>query len=211
MTRSKHEISTIVKDCIKEFFLDEESINQLTQKITERIEQKIRKIEEDVKTQNDKIKSLEQKMDNLHLEMDKTKQRTKTNNICIYGVSEENDELLPNKIMNILKSKTEMDILANDILDAYRIGKRHENQTKPRPLILKIANQQLKMEILKCGKKFKGTKIFLTDELTKFRRSLLAKAKSEYGVKNAWSHNGQIYVKAGGTSKKITCMADLQR
>lgn len=206
MSRSKSDITSIVKEAINEFFLDKEFISKITKKITDTIEQKIKDLEEDIKNQNNKILEFEQKTSILQQEMDTLYQREKRNNICIYGVPEENSEQLARKMLNIFKSKTSMKLNENDILNIYRIGKRHDTQDKPRPLIMTLSKPELKHDILKCRSKFKGTHIFFADDLTKLRRTLLMEARSEYGVKNAWSYDGQVYANINGKNTKITSM-----
>lgn len=209
-TRNKSDIISIVKDSINEFFLDKEFIGRLTEKISESIEQKLKSLEEKVKTQMDKIRNLEQKVIYLQQGMDDIQQRGKLKNLCIYGVPEENGERLDNKMLELLKSKTNVPLILSDIVDAYRIGRPGGNTNKTRPTIVKLPNIKLKRELLKCGKNFKGTNIFLTEDLTKDRRTLLLQAKTVFGVKNSWSFNGQIYITKDGRKIKLASLADLR-
>ncbi|CAG9818969.1 unnamed protein product [Phaedon cochleariae] len=210
-TRNKIEVAAIVKESINEFFLDKEFISQLTKKISERIEQKIRRLEEEVKTQGNKINILEQKVDSFQQQLDAIHQRAKMNNICIYGVAEENNEDLLNKVLDMINSKTNMTLNTNDIMDAYRVGQPHEIPNKPRPTIIKMARPQLKSEIFKCGSKFKGSNIYINEDLTKLRRSLLMEAKSVFGVKSVWSFNGQIYATINGKKTKLIGKDDITK
>ena len=59
--------------------------------------------------------------------------------------------------------------------------------------------------------KFKGSKLFLTDDLTKMRRKLLQDAKDKMGSRNAWSFKGQIYIRTGDGSVRIGDYENLQR
>ncbi|CAH1183819.1 unnamed protein product [Phaedon cochleariae] len=210
-TRNKQEITAIVTDSINEFLLNKEFISQLTNKIAERIEEKLRNLEEEVKTQKEIINKLEQKVDIFQQEIDNIHQRAKVNNICVYGVAEEPNEDLLKKILEIINTKTNMELDNNDVQYAYRVGVHHENQNKPRPSIIRLSKQQLKSEIFKRGATFRGTKIYFNEDLTKYRRLLLMEAKSAYGVKNAWSFNGQIYAAIHGKKTKITCKKDLSK
>lgn len=201
-TRTKAEMAAIVKDSIKELFKDEDFISRITQKITDKIEQKLKKLEEEIKNQNDKVNILQQKMDDMEQQM-------KANNICIYGVPENSDENITSKILQIVNSHTGM-VIKNEIINCYRIGKQ-PIPNKSRPIIMKLRSPEVKSEIFRNVNKFRGKGIFITEDLTYKKRMLLKQAKSTLGEKEVWSSNGQIFTKTDGKRVKLCCFEDVQK
>ncbi|CAH1119039.1 unnamed protein product [Phaedon cochleariae] len=203
-TRSKLELQSIIKDTITELFSSEEFVISITKTIAARIEQKIRQIEEDVKTMNDKMKLLEIKVDSLQ-------QQERINNICIYGVNEETGENLKNKVAKLLNENIDSSLQEEHLIDIYRVGKINSRpQGKTRPIIVKLISYDRKLTLLKNIKKLKGKNMFITEDLVKNRQTLLMKSKDVFGKQNAWSFNGQIYVKIGGKTEKIYSHRDIE-
>lgn len=200
--RNKAELKTIIKETIQELFAEEEFIRIIVKKISDKVDDKINKLQQLVNTQEDKIHSLEQKIDDIQ-------QNEKSNNICVYGILEDSNENLRLNMTRLINDSTGVTLKPEDITAVYRIGKPADNTQKPRPVILKLKWYEIKMNIMQNRKKFKGTKIFISEDLTKTRRKLLNDAKAAFGEKQAWTFNGHIFIKKNGINIKLSNSEDL--
>lgn len=202
--RSRQELRSLIKKTISELFTDEVFINEIAKKFYEKVEQKINKLEEVIKTQQMEIKTLEQKIDGFQ-------QNERANNICIYGIVEESNEKLNTKIPKLISEKTDITCNPDNIVTAYRVGKLNGNLQKPRPIIIKFKCFEDKILVMKNRNKFKGTRIFLSDDLTITRRKLLMDAKSAFGERCAWTFNGRVFIKLNGKNIELHSSDDISQ
>lgn len=84
-------------------------------------------------------------------------------NLVIFGIPEENDRSqLENVIFKLINENLQIYSFSLLELDfCRRLGKP---QQKPRPVLLGLTTQRRKIEILKNGKKFKGTPIYIKED-----------------------------------------------
>ena len=87
----------------------------------------------------------------------------------------------------------------NDI--AHRLGEYKASGS--RSVIVKFTRRQTKINVLKSAKRFKGTRIFINEDLTKLNAEELAslRLKDKDAVERAWSFDGKIYVQFKGKEK----------
>ena len=86
------------------------------------------------------------------------------------------------------------DMIGTHIKRAHRLGKRKQNG-KPRPIIARLWDSDLRNHIYHNKKEFKNTAISITENLTRRRMLLKNEAEAKYGPKNVWSKEGRIYAK----------------
>ena len=79
---------------------------------------------------------------------------------------------------------------------AHRIGKRKETG-KPRPIIVRLYDPELRNLIFFNKKKCRGSKISITESLTKRRMEIKGSAEQQFGSNNVWTKEGRIYAKDG--------------
>ena len=72
---------------------------------------------------------------------------------------------------------------------------------KPRPIILKFVSYQDRSAVFARKKQLKGTKIVITENLTKRRAELLAKARATASVKATWTADGRDRLSAWRRAK----------
>ena len=63
---------------------------------------------------------------------------------------------------------------------------------KSRPIIMKLTSYEARRSIFAAKRKHKGTKLVITENLTKMRAQLLKKARKMDNVENAWTIDGRI-------------------
>ncbi|CAH1160019.1 unnamed protein product [Phaedon cochleariae] len=203
-TRSKLDMNNIIRDSINELFQDADFIGQLTKTLSDKIEQKLKAISEEIKSQNERLISVEQKLDSIQ-------QQTKSNNVCIYGVPEMNNENTKDVILENLSSNSVINLQERDIISCFRVGTPSNNKKKPRPIILKFRDPKEKVKLFKNVKNLKNKSIFITEDLTHNRRILLKSAKTSLPGKKIWTFKGQIFIKINDTNVKISSMQDIQQ
>lgn len=122
----------------------QKSVDKLTTTILES-EEKIIKLEEENRQLKEKIRGIERK--------------DKKNNIIIFGVPQEANEIIANAAINIFK-EINVEINLQDINNAYRIGK-----SEIKPIIVEFNTYLKKQEVTKNAYKLKDTNIAITNEL----------------------------------------------
>ncbi|XP_074036865.1 uncharacterized protein [Leptinotarsa decemlineata] len=218
VTRNKQEINSLIKESIQGIFQDRDFISGIVKKVTDKIERKLKKLEEELKTQAERTSHLQQKVDKkektnylLEQKVDDIYQNMKATHVCVYGVNEDADEEenLRDKIKSIINTNTGLNLGNDNIVGCYRIGRKMDKPNKSRPIILKLVNTELKSKMFKDAYKFKGKKIFIAEDLTKKPRIILKEAQNVFGMRNAWSFKGSIYIKHEGRNVKMNFVADI--
>lgn len=96
---------------------------------------------------------------------DDLENRSRRNNLVIYGLAENSgetsDELLET-VTELISSKLE--VKCSDIERCHRLGVRKSNN--PRPVIIKLLDFRTKVAILSNASKLKSTKIFINEDFS---------------------------------------------
>jgi CO dehydrogenase/acetyl-CoA synthase beta subunit len=141
--------------------------------------------------------------------------------IEITGIYTEGDdsEVLTKKVIDLV-NKIQVSVDKNSISDLYVLPK---SGTKPRKIIVELANKAVKQSILYHKKKLNDTKIskpyskvYINESLTYFFRQLLWQVKTkaqELNFKFVWYKYGKILVRRGEGTQiiKIQCEKDLSK
>ncbi|XP_031340978.1 uncharacterized protein LOC116169091 [Photinus pyralis] len=200
MTREQtqlFEINNAVAGAVKGLLEDGDFFNKLVTSISEKIFEKLKTyVDEKVW---EKTTVLNRKLDNLE-------QYTRRNNILIFGVREEDNEVLTDKVISLLNTRMGVKLDKGDIDRLHRFGKFGD---KPRPIIIKFKGYEPKQAIIRKRKLLKGTPVVIKEDLTKERLSLFRELLSKVGNKNCWSRDGKLYCKINNQIRLITTDADL--
>lgn len=191
------DMKSIIKETIKELLSDEEFLNKILSKVAEKLEN----FEKTLIKANEKIKQLEGQIDNLQ-------QNEKINNICVYGIEEEENEKVPEKILKLLNEKVKVSVKREDIVKCYRIGNKTE---KIRPIVVKLDQYNLKYRILKNSGYLKGSKMGISEDLIKSKLNLLKKAQEAFDRKSVYTRYGNIYIKRENITRKIRNTNEIQQ
>ena len=107
-------------------------------------------------------------------------------------------------------NKIGMKITETDISVAHRLGKYSED--RPRPIISKFVRRRHKMEAIEKRRKLKGTRIAITEDLTRDNYFFLLKVKDQANVDTAWTRDGVVFakLKSNGRITKVLSMRDVQ-
>lgn len=200
--KDKIDYKSIVMESVRELFSDEQFLNGFIEKIGKKVEQSI----------SEKLEILSKKCEELECVIEGLQQNEKLKNVCIYGLDEKKTEgnKLKETIIQEINTKIHLEINENDIITCYRIG-NYDNETKKnRPVIIKFNSYNTKRLLLKNSSKFKGTKMFVAEDLTKTRWKLLKEAKTKLGEKNVRSYNGNVFTYVNNKQIRIRSNADIQ-
>ena len=94
-----------------------------------------------------------------------------------------------------LRTQFESQVTEDAIDRSHRLGRATGGISgggKPRPIILKFVSYQDRSAVFARKKQLKATKIVITENLTKRRAELLAKARDTASVKATWTADGRI-------------------
>ncbi|KAJ8737053.1 hypothetical protein PYW07_000324 [Mythimna separata] len=87
---------------------------------------------------------------------------------------------------------------------------RQAGTSKPRPILCKLRDVNLRDSIWFAKTRLKGTSITVSEFLTKSRHRLFMYAREKFGVNNCWSQQGLIYVLGfDGSRHRVNSMSDL--
>ena len=112
--------------------------------------------------------------------------------------------------MRICQSKLGLPIDRNCIDRSHRLGRMTgETSQKPRAVIVKLTSYAPRNDIFMVKRKLKGSKIVVTENLTKRRSELLTKARTAPNVAATWTTDGRIICLLA-SGRKVTVTTEQQ-
>ena len=154
---------------------------------------------------NDGVKAEEVDRQSLlhRYETDRLEQYTRRDNIRIIGMEEgdnEGDDVLEGKLISLAEGMgVELD--SGDISVAHRLG-RHQGG-RQRATIVRFTRRKKRTELLKNKAKLKGKNIFLNQDLTDMRATMLKMVKELDTVKFTSTRDGKITVRLKANPEEI--------
>lgn len=201
------EIREIIQETIKEVLSDKKFLASLSLKVGEEL--KIPKnLDKKCKQYESQIVELQKENKTLATRLDNIDQHSKRNNIRVYGIPEE-DSGRQEDILQAICKFTKMNITHEKVENAYRIGK--STQAGQRSILIKFKEHKYKEEVMQNRKVLKGTKIIISDDLTKTRHSILREAVNRLGSKNVYCLSGRIFFRKGSEKIPLDSLEDLGR
>lgn len=130
--------------------------------------------------------------------------------LLFHGVKEDKDEDVLQKILGILSDQMKLsDARPTAIESCHRLGIKN---VSARPILVRFSNVQLRTHVWKAKTALKGSKITLTEFLTKTRQEVFTAARKHFGIKKCWSADGVIVVLLPDkTRNKITTSSELKQ
>lgn len=108
-------------------------------------------------------------------EIDALKQSRKRRSLCISGLQEDAEKKSSDLVLNMVSTRLSITISSEDLTACYRIGKS-STPGKPRPLIVDFSDAGVRDRIYRAKSILKGSKIFISENLTSSRLSLIRSA-----------------------------------
>lgn len=174
--------------------------------LTDQIEAKIGVINQRLDNVEVSIDEHDLKMSIMEQKMDDIDQQLKKDNIRIYGLKDEKEEDLPNKLVAFFKEAIRINCDQYDINNTYRLGNYRAGHT--REVIVKFSSNLIKAKVMKHRRNLKDIqdKIYVNDDLTKYRALLYKQVRDNIQRKrlhSAWTTDGTINAKLHETSKPV--------
>lgn len=172
----------------------------IAETICEKVEQEILKISEQQNKIQDEVQIIKAKVSKteyaLNKKIDNIEQSTRKRNLRVFGLAETQTENVVSLIIEFFSSKLGITVVPSEIERCHRVGKYTEN--KSRGIFITFTSYQKRMEVFESKKKLKGEKQTIKEDLTKMRLQIYQEAVGEFGIKNCWTKNGQIFVISNG-------------
>ncbi|KAF2892431.1 hypothetical protein ILUMI_13744 [Ignelater luminosus] len=159
----KNEITDIIQETICALVNDESFLQTITKRMLTKFEQKI---EDKYQKLEHKTTVLQEENEKLREDLDRLEQYTRRNNIRIFGVKQEENENVLEKVTAPLNNVGKVNIKDCFADRCHRLGRQIPG--KPQPIIVKFTSYQYRDLVIKNKKKFKHPDIFIKD-LTKMR------------------------------------------
>ena len=147
-------------------------------------------------------------------ENDRLEQYMRRDNLRIAGLSEEENEDEETLLAKTIEVATDMGVTVEpgDISTVHRLGKPRAGVLN-RPVIVRFCQRKKRNEVISKKKelKNKGRNIFVNEDLTPLRASLLKIVKEQDCVSNATTRDGRIlaWLKDNNRRVEVTTPADL--
>ncbi len=185
---------------------ENETLNNLQQAsdcAVEQLQDRVNDLEESSHITSSRLhRQLEEKDDHIRIMMkkiDQLEQGTKSNNIRIAGMIEEDEEDIRSKVMSLMKDQLKIrNMKVEDIKDVGRMGKKRQDKT--RDVIVKFNNNTKREHVYRKRKLLinRNQPLFINEDLTDYRSQLFYEARKLrkrghlFGV---WTQQGNVMVK----------------
>ena len=180
---------------------------------------KLKQEVEELKAENtflhDKIAEVEHKV-NLSLDIaNKNAQYSRRNNVRIFGVKENKDENVIDLVTDIVVNRLKIQNFNPDldIEAAHRVGKVDKGpDPKPRGIIVRM-RRSVRDKVMKEKSRLIGSRMAITEDLTKQNMSLYNTIRKHQIVDKAWTKDGKttILVKESGKITQVNSMSELHK
>uniref|UniRef100_A0A1A8F5H3 Uncharacterized protein n=1 Tax=Nothobranchius korthausae TaxID=1143690 RepID=A0A1A8F5H3_9TELE len=123
---------------------------------------------------------------------------------------------LEKQVIDFLGSKG-INIDSKDIEGCHPLPSKNKNQ-KP-AIIIRLVNRKQKKELLKQGRKLKGTNVYINEQLIKKNADIARQARllrKQKKIQSTWTSNCKVFIKLNGSPEQakilvIKEMAELER
>ncbi|KAL4716142.1 hypothetical protein ACJJTC_013919 [Scirpophaga incertulas] len=132
-------------------------------------------------------------LDVLSSRIDRMETYSRRNTILFHGIPEENDEDIEAKLLNILSEQMKLrHINGNCIEYCHRLGSTKDQRA--RPVLVRFESLRARSNVWNTKTSLKGSKISVSEFLTKSRQQVFTEARKYFGIRNCWSSDGTIVV-----------------
>lgn len=199
--RDLDEIASIVDAKIKTL-VNDDYIQSLAEKIGLII---TTKYDEKVSNLNIEVESLKKINDQLKNDLDDLQQMSRNKNLRFFGVQKNPNENILEVILNIFNQNMKIkNVVQTDIKRCHRVPSKNIDADKPRPpaILVRLTNA-LRKKVMINKKFLKSTGIYVQEDLTRSRLSLLKSATEKFSRNSVWCREGNIFVKYNNVVHKV--------
>ena len=144
------------------------------------------------------IRDLQTRLTNVEERCDDLEQYSRRNTVRIRGVAEALNENTDIVVKELAARKLSVDIPDSDVVRSHRVGRRAEDRSTPRDIIVRFTTHNTKTSVMRSARKLKRTHVFINEDLTKTRATIAWEArtlKRERKISDTWTRDGVIFVK----------------
>lgn len=196
----KDEDINMIQRVVEKVLISPIFLEKLLSAVTEMVTEKLKHQVAEINACKSELVSLEERMSRIETVMDEQGQYSRLNNIRVYGVPEIPHEDTCELFINLCREKLNINIANNEIDLCHRLAGR---EGTARPIIVRLCSRNLKNKIFYQKKKFKGTRILMTEDLTRVRIERFKNLVKYFSNKNVFTSNGVICVKHNGKILRI--------
>ncbi|KAJ8736330.1 hypothetical protein PYW08_006986 [Mythimna loreyi] len=156
------------------------------------------------------LSCLQQQMEALAAEFDALEMRGRRKMLLIHGVSEASKEETSLVVSDVVRDRMKLETFSvAAIRRCHRMGKQ-VGTGKPRPILVKLQDIDMRDKIWSAKTKLKGSGITLSEFLTRSRHQIFMAAREKFGVTNCWTTQGQVYVLGpDGTKHRVVSRSEV--
>ena len=175
------------------------------QDVYEACDMNVKKAEEETEAVKHRMAVLEESNARLTAEIDTLEQYSRRNCLVMHGVP--NDVNAEHAVLDLCNNKLGIAIGPECIDRAHRLGTPdstvRKDGARPQPIIVKFTSYRARQDVFMAKRRLKGTKVVITENLTRRRIDLLNRAKGLQSVNAAWTSDGRIICLLGN-GRKVT-------
>ncbi|CAG9782668.1 unnamed protein product [Diatraea saccharalis] len=159
------------------------------------------------------LQSLQEQINLLAQQTDNMEMHSRRKMLLLHGLPEESNE---DTVAVLVKTVTDRMKISgftkNDISRCHRMGRKTATSNRPRPLLLKLRDQEVRSKIWFSKTVLKGSGLTISEFLTKSRHDAFMAAREKYGVNKCFTKLGFVFVIAGdGKRHRISSLYDLNK
>ena len=166
-------------------------LERVSQNVYQAMDHQFQARENEVSHLQEKVTSLEGELARVKDELDEHEQYSRRNSLRVYGVKEEKDENTDTVVIDLIKSKLDIEVTEKDLDRSHRVTPRIASNG-PRPIIVKFARHNVRQKVYATRTKLKKTKIFIREDLTMKKQKLMRETLNNGSILKAWSNDGRI-------------------
>ena len=144
------------------------------------------------------VESLERRVDELdgdnralRDELDAMEKYSRRNCLVVHGIPETKEDSR-DAVLHVFNGQLNVPVTPQCIDRSHRLGRFQPSSNKPRPVIVKFVSYETRRQVFSAKRRLKGSKIVVTENLTKRRSEILNQTKTQPDVKAAWTTDGRI-------------------
>ncbi|CAG4937914.1 unnamed protein product [Colias eurytheme] len=159
------------------------------------------------------LKNIQAEIELLYKLHDLQETRSRRKMLLIHGVDEDKKEDTHALVLKTLSDKLPaIKISSDSISRVHRMGRAEVNgsNSKPRPILVKFSDVQIKDSIWFKKSNLKNSGITLSEFLTKSRHETFIAARKRFGINKCWTRDGNIFIIGqSGDKFRVTSLNEL--
>ncbi|XP_046976444.1 uncharacterized protein LOC124542548 [Vanessa cardui] len=142
--------------------------------------------------------------------LDRMETHSRRKVLLFHGVKEEQGEDVFKKTLGVLTGHLKLSDATPELIDScHRLGVKRDAS---RPILVRFASVRFRSRVWNAKTALRGSKITLSEFLTKARQSIFIEARKHFGMKKCWSAEGDIIILLPDNSrKKISALSELKQ